>query len=322
MKRILALLLAGVLLAVALVARAQEFPLKPIRIVVPFPPGGAVDVAARLLTNKMHERLGWQFVIDNRPGGSGFIAATNVAKSPADGYSLFMAHVGEFAINPAVFSSMPYDLDRDFVPVSLVAEAPMVYIVNSQGPYSSLRDVVSAAKAKPNSIAYTTAGNASLNHLAGEWLAQAAGIKFIHVPYKGGAAAAAAVAAGDAPLGVSSIPGAMPHIKSGRVKVLAVTSAKRTAFQPDWATPGELGVGQVDASFWVGLLAPKGTPVAVVEKLDQAVRQTLQQPDVRTRFADVGFEVVGASSQEFLARIKQDVGRFKEVVTAAGIKVD
>lgn len=320
MKRISALLLAATLLACALVARAQDFPSKPIRIVVPFPPGGGVDVAARLLTAKMAERLNWQFVVENRPGGNGFIAATNVAKSPADGYSLFMAHVGEFAINPALFPNIPYELERDFVPVTLVSDAPMVYFVNSQSPYNSLRDVVAAAKAKPGSVAYSSAGNGSLNHLAAEWLAQVAGIKMVHVPYKGGAAAAAAVAAGDVPLGVSSIPGVTPHLKSGRVRVLAVTTGKRSPFQPDWATPAELGIGEVDASFWAGLFAPRGTPPAIVERIDQGVRQTLQEPDMRKRYADAGFEAIGLSSQEFLARIRRDAARFKEVVQSAGIK--
>ncbi|MGQ0653134.1 MAG: Bug family tripartite tricarboxylate transporter substrate binding protein [Betaproteobacteria bacterium] len=320
MKAILVSVLAGASLVFGAAAPAQDFPSKPIRIVVPFPPGGGVDVAARLLTNKMTERLGWQFVVENRPGGNGFIAATNVAKSAPDGYSLFMAHVGEFAINPALFPSIPYELERDFVPVTLVSDAPMVYFVNSQTPYNSLRDVVAAAKAKPGSIAYSSAGNGSLNHLAAEWLSQAAGVKLTHVPYKGGAAAAAAVAAGDVPFGVSSIPGVAPHIKSGRVKVLAVTTAKRSPFQPDWATPAELGVGDVNASFWTGLLAPKGTPPAVVEKIDQGVRQTLQDPDMRKRYADAGFEAVGASSSDFLARIKRDAARFKEVVQSAGIK--
>lgn len=320
MKRISALLLAATLLACALMARAQDFPSKPIRIVVPFPPGGGVDVAARLLTAKMAERLNWQFVVENRPGGNGFIAATNVAKSPADGYSLFMAHVGEFAINPALFPNIPYELERDFVPVTLVSDAPMVYFVNSQSPYNSLRDVVAAAKAKPGSVAYSSAGNGSLNHLAAEWLAQVAGIKMVHVPYKGGAAAAAAVAAGDVPLGVSSIPGVTPHLKSGRVRVLAVTTGKRSPFQPDWATPAELGIGEVDASFWAGLFAPRGTPPAIVERIDQGVRQTLQEPDMRKRYADAGFEAIGLSSQEFLARIRRDAARFKEVVQSAGIK--
>lgn len=320
MQAILASLFAGALLAFAAVAPAQDFPSKPIRVVVPFPPGGGVDVAARLLTAKMSERLNWQFVVDNRPGGSGFIAATNVAKSAPDGYSLFMAHVGEFAINPALFQNMPYDLERDFVPVTLVSDAPMVYFVNSQTPYNNLGELIAAAKAKPGAIAYSSAGNGSLNHLAAEWLSQAAGVKMIHVPYKGGAAAAGAVAAGDVPFGVSSIPGVAPHIKSGRVKVLAVTTAKRSPFHPDWATAAELGAGGVDASFWAGLFAPKGTPQAVVDRIDQGVRQTLQDPDMRKRYADAGFEAVGASSQEFLARIKRDAARFKEVVQSAGIK--
>ena len=320
MKRIPVLLLSGALLAFALVARAQEFPSKPIRIVVPFPPGGGVDVAARLLTAKMTERLNWQFIVDNRPGGNGFIAATNVAKSPADGYSLFMAHVGEFAINPALFPNIPYELERDFVPITLVSDAPMVYFVNAQTPYNTLRDVVEAAKAKPGAITYSSAGIGSLNHLSAEWLAQVAGMKLTHVPYKGGAAAAAAVAAGDVPFGVSSIPGVTPHIKSGRVKVLAVTTGKRSPHQPDWATAAELGIGDVDASFWAGLFAPKGTPQAIVDRIDQGVRQTLQQPDMKSRYAAAGFEAVGASSQEFLVRIKRDAARFKDVVESAGIK--
>ncbi len=320
MKSILALLLASALLVWGGGAPAQEFPSKPIRIVVPFPPGGGVDVGARLLATKMTERLGWQFVVDNRPGGNGFIAATNVAKSPPDGYSLFMAHVGEFAINPALFANVPYELERDFVPITLVGDGPMVYFVNSQAPFSTLREFVAAAKAKPDSIAYSSAGIGSLNHLAAEWLSQAAGIKLNHVPFKGGAAAAMAVAAGDVPFGVSSIPGVIPHLQSGRVKVLAVTTAKRASFRPDWATTAELGVGDVDATLWIGLFAPKGTPPAIVDKLDQEVRQTLQLPDVRSRFADVGYEAVGASSQEFLIRIKKDAARYKEVVRAAGIK--
>ncbi|MGH6610133.1 MAG: Bug family tripartite tricarboxylate transporter substrate binding protein [Burkholderiaceae bacterium] len=320
MKSTLKLFLAASLLVCGGAAPAQDFPSKPIRIVVPFPPGGGVDVAARLLTTKMTERLGWQFVVDNRPGGNGFIAATNVAKSPPDGYSLFMAHVGEVAINPALFTSVPYDVERDFVPVTLVSDGPMVYFVNSQAPFNTLREFVAEAKAKPGTIAYSSAGVGSLNHLAAEWLSQAAGIKLNHVPYKGGAAAAMAVAAGDVPFGVSSIQGVAPHIKSGRVKVLAVTTAKRASFQPDWPTPAELGIGDVDATLWVGLLAPKGTPPEVIEKLDREIRQTLQLPDVRSRFADVGYETVGAPPREFMARIKKDAARYKDVVQAAGIK--
>ncbi len=319
MSRIFAALFVGALLVPA-AAVAQDFPSKPIRMVVPFTPGGGVDVTARILAQKMTERLGWQFVVDNRPGGSGFIAATIVAKSSADGYTLFMAHVGEFAINPALFTNIPYELERDFMPITLVSDAPMVYIANSQAPFNTLQELVAAAKSKPGTITYSSAGNGTLNHLAAEWLAQAAGIKLVHVPYKGGSPAATAVAAGDVPFGVASIPGVAPHLKSGRIKVLGITTAKRTSFNPGWASPKELGVGDVDAALWVGLFAPKGTPRAIVEKLDYEIRQTLQLPDVRARFADAGFEAVGLGSREFLARIKTDAARFKEVVQAAGIK--
>ena len=320
MKSIVTSIFAAALLVWSAAAPAEDFPSKPIRIVVPFPPGGGVDVSARILAVKMTERLGWQFVVDNRPGGNGFIAATNVAKSPPDGYSLFMAHVGEFAINPALFANVPYDLERDFVPITLVADGPMVYFVNSQAPFNTLRELVAAAKAKPGSIAYSSAGNGSLNHLAAEWLSQEAGIKLNHVPYKGGAAAAMAVASGEVPFGVSSIPGLLPHLQSGRVKALAVTTSKRASFQPDWPTPTELGLGDVDATLWVGLFAPKGTPPAVIEKLEHEIRQTLQLPDMRSRFADAGYETVGSSSKDFLARIKKDAARYKELVQAAGIK--
>lgn len=319
MKRTVAAILSA-LAILASPAVAQDYPNKPIRVVVPFAPGGGVDVAARILTAKMTERLGWQFVVENRPGGSGFIAATNVAKSAPDGYSFFMAHVGEFAINPALFKEMPYDPEKDFVPVNLVCDAPMVYIVNHQSPYHSMKDVVAAAKANPGALAYSSAGNGSLNQLSAEWFAQVAGIKLLHVPFKGGSPAAAAVASGEVPFGVASIPGALPHIKGNRVRVLAVTTTKRTAFQPSWATLKELGIGDVDANFWVGLFAPKGTPQAIVDKVDQEIRQTLQQADVKTRFADAGFDTAGVPSREFAARIKLDMARFKAVVDNAGIK--
>jgi tripartite-type tricarboxylate transporter receptor subunit TctC len=323
MNRLWKVLCAVVVATASASAVAQEYPTKPIRVVIPFGPGGGTDVAARILLNKMTERLGWNFVVENRPGGNGFIAAMNVAKSPADGYSLFMAHVGEFAINPALFpASIPYELERDFMPVTLVCEAPMVFIANHQSPFNTLQDVISAAKAKPGSVAFASAGNGSLNHLAAEWLAQSAGVQFLHVPYKGGAPAATAVAGGEVPFGVSSIPPLAAHLKSGRVRVLAVTTAKRSAQAPDWATPKELGAGDVDASLWVGLFAPKGTPNAIVDRLDKEVRQTLQLPDVKARFADVGYETVGLPPAEFHARIKADAARFKAVIDKGGIKAD
>jgi tripartite-type tricarboxylate transporter receptor subunit TctC len=317
--RALGWMLSTAALAFAAGAGAQDYPSKPIRILVPFAPGGAVDTTARILAQKMTERLGWQFVVDNRPGGNGFIATTAVAKASPDGYTLLMAHTGEFAVNPAVFANVPYELDRDFVPITMVTDAPMLYLANSQAPFNSFQELVAAAKAKPGAISFSSAGNGSINHLAGEWLAVAAGVKMLHVPYKGGAPAATAIAAGDVQLGVVSIPGATPHLKSGRAKVLGITTAKRSALDPTWVTPRDAGL-DVDASIWVGLFAPKGVPQPIVERLNVEVRRTLDDPDVRKRYADQGFETVGMSSADFHARIKKDAERYKAIVQAAGIK--
>jgi tripartite-type tricarboxylate transporter receptor subunit TctC len=303
------------------VAIAQDYPSKPIRVLVPFAPGGAVDTAARVLAQAMQQRVNWQFVIENRPGGNGFIATTAVAKAAPDGYTLLMAHTGEFAVNPAIFDNVPYELERDFAPITMVSDAPMLYLANAQAPFNNFRELVSAAKAKPGSITFGSAGNGSINHLAGEWLAQAAGIQLLHVPYKGGAPAAAAVAAGDVHFGVMAAPGAIPHIKSGRGKVIGITTAKKSPLDPSWATPRDAGIPDLDASIWVGLFAPKGTPQAVIDRVNAEVRQTLSMPEVQKRFVEsAGAEAVGMSPAEFLARIKSDAERYKRVVKQAGVK--
>jgi tripartite-type tricarboxylate transporter receptor subunit TctC len=316
MKRILAIVLA----AASAMAAAQEFPSKPIRILVPFAPGGAVDTTARILTQKMTERLNWNFVVENRPGGNGFIATTAVKEAPADGYTLLMAHTGEFSVNPGLFPNVPYDLERDFVAITMVSDAPMLFLASSQVPFNNLQEMVAAAKAKPGAIAWSSAGTGSINHLAGEWLAVAAGIKVLHVPYKGGAPAAAAVAAGDVAYGVLAVPGATPHIKSGRGKVLGITTARKSVLDASWQTPREAGIPDLDASIWSGLFAPKATPRPVVERLNAEVRKTLEQPDVKKRFADSGYETAGMSSEEFLARIKREAERYRQVIQAAGVK--
>jgi tripartite-type tricarboxylate transporter receptor subunit TctC len=317
MKRLLA---AAVLMA-GVAVQAQDYPAKPIRMLVPFAPGGAVDTTARVLAQAMQQRVNWQFVVENRPGGNGFIATTAVAKSPADGYTLLMAHTGEFAVNPALFDNIPYELERDFVAITMVSDAPMLYLANANAPFNTFGELVAQAKAKPGSISFGSAGNGSINHLAGEWLAQAAGIQLLHVPYKGGAPAAAAVAAGDVHFGVMAAPGAIPHIKSGRGKVIGITTAKKSPLDPSWATPRDAGIPDLDASIWVGLFAPKGTPQPVVERINAEVRKTLEIPEVRKRFVESGgAEAVGMTSAEFLARIKADAERYKRVVQKAGVK--
>ena len=316
MKRLLGLLIFAFPLAV----HAQDYPGKPIRVLVPFAPGGAVDTSARVLTQAMAQRLGWQFVIENRPGGNGFIATTAVAKASADGYTLLMAHTGEFAVNPALFDNVPYELERDFAPITMVSDAPMLYLANAQAPFNTFQELVAAAKAKPGSISFSSAGNGSINHLAGEWLAQAAGIQLLHVPYKGGAPAAQAVAAGDVHFGVMAVPGALPHMKSGRGKVIGITTAKKSPLDASWQTPREAGIPDLDASIWVGLFAPKGTPQPVVERVNKEVRTTLGDADVKKRFVDTGAEAIGMTPAEFLARIKSDAERYRRVVRQAGVK--
>jgi tripartite-type tricarboxylate transporter receptor subunit TctC len=313
-------LLLAVLVFAFSTVNAQDYPSKPIRMLVPFAPGGAVDTTARVLAQAMQQRVNWQFVIENRPGGNGFIATTAVAKSAPDGYTLLMAHTGEFAVNPALFDNVPYELERDFAPITMVSDAPMLYLATAKAPFNTFQELVAQAKAKPGAITFGSAGNGSINHLAGEWLAQAAGIQLLHVPYKGGAPAAAAVAAGDVHFGVMAAPGALPHIKSGRGKVIGITTAKKSPLDPSWATPRDAGIPDLDASIWVGLFAPKGTPQAVVDKVNQEVRAALADADVKRRFVDTGAEAVGMTPAEFLARIKADAERYKRVVQKAGVK--
>jgi tripartite-type tricarboxylate transporter receptor subunit TctC len=317
-------LVAGIVCAMILLtgtqAHSQDYPTKPIRILVPFAPGGVVDVAARILGQKLSENWGQQVLVENRPGGNGFIAVSAAAKSPPDGYTLLMAHTGEFAVNPAVFKDVPYDLDRDFVAITMVSDAPMVIGAHTAGQIQSLKDLIDTARAKPGTVGMSTPGTGSVNHLAGEWLGLAAGVKFLHVPYRGGAPAMIAVASGEVPFGVAALSSALPQIKAGRVKVLALTTAKRSAVDPSWPTIQEAGVREVDTSIWTGLFAPRGVPQPIVDKIYAEVAKILELPDVRERFASGGASTGGMKPAEFTAKIKQDAARFKEIVQKADIK--
>ena len=253
---------------------------------MPYAPGGFADVAARIVAQKLQERLGQQVIVENRSGGNGFIGTTAGAKAAPDGYTLLTAHTGEFAVSPAVFKDIPFDLERDFETITMISIAPLLVAVNAKGPIQSIPDLIAAAKAKPNTVGMGTPGTASINHLAGEWFADAAGIKFLHVPYKGGAPAGVAVAAGEVPMGVMAISSVMAQIQAGRVKPLAVTTAKRSAQFKDWPTLQEAGnIKDVDASIWTGLFAPKGTPKPILDKLHAEMVAILAMPDVREKFA-------------------------------------
>jgi tripartite-type tricarboxylate transporter receptor subunit TctC len=298
---------------------AQEYPTRPIRVVIPQSPGGAQDSVARIMTYTLSDRVGWRIVVDNRAGGYGFIGTSIAAKGQPDGYTLLIAHTGEFAVNPAIFNNVPYDLERDFTPVTMISDGPMLVIANPKVPVTNIKALLEMAKSKPGQVTYSSAGTGTINHLAGEWLAHAAGVKLLHVPYKGGAAAAAAVTGGEVVVGIASVAGAIPFVQGKRLRVLSLTTSKRMTAYPDWPTAQEAGIPNLDASIWVGMFAPKGVPRPIVNKLNAEVRKTLESPDVRARFTELGTEPTGMTPEAFRSRIQKDLERYRVVVKASGI---
>jgi tripartite-type tricarboxylate transporter receptor subunit TctC len=292
--RALAIAVASLVL-LAQGAATQTYPTKPIHLLVPYAPGGPADIAARLVGGKLTEAWGQQVVVENKPGGNGFIAMSAAAKAAPDGYTLVMATIGEAAIAPVLFKDVPYDVERDFAPVSLVSDAAVVLATHGETPFNSVADVIAAARARPGRISVGSPGNGTINQIVLEWMALNTGTQFQHIPYKGGAPAANALAAGEVPLAVSSSSSVAPHLKSGRVRVLAVASAKPSKFNPDWPTLQQEGVADVDVSIWTALFAPKGTPEPIIDKLSVEVGRILDLPDIKARFAGLGVETIASS---------------------------
>ena len=303
-------------------AQAQNYPAKPIHILVPYAPGGISDIASRILGAKLTEAWGQQVLVENRPGGNGFIAMAAAAKAAPDGYTMVMATGGDVAINPAMFKEMPYDVEGDLAAIAMVSDAPLVLAAHAGAPYNTVADVIAAAKAQPGRISVATPGNGSINQIVLEWMALNTGTQFQHIPYKGGAPAAAALAAGDIPLGVLASSSVAPHVKSGRVRVLAVTMAKRSTLNPEWPTLQQEGVKEIDASNWTALFAPKATPQPVIDKLNAEVVKILNMPDVKERFAGGGVVTIPSSAAELDARVKQEAERFRAIVQKANIRPD
>jgi len=303
-------------------AQAQNYPAKPIHILVPYAPGGISDIASRILGAKLTEAWSQQVLVENRPGGNGFIAMAAAAKAAPDGYTMVMATGGDVAINPAMFKEMPYDVERDLAPIAMVSDAPLVLAAHGGAPYNSVADVIAAAKAQPGRISVATPGNGSINQIVLEWMALNTGARFQHIPYKGGAPAAAALAAGDIPLGILASSSVAPHVKSGRVRVLAVTMGKRSTLNPEWPTLQQEGVKEADASNWTALFAPKATPQPVIDKLNAEVVKILHMPDLKERFAGGGVDTIPSSAAELDARVKQEAERFRAIVQKANIRPD
>ena len=319
--RLLAAVVAGFVL-VAQPAASQTYPSKPIHMLVPYAPGGITDIAARIVGAKLTEAWGQQVVVDNRPGGNGFIGMTAGAKGAPDGYTLTMATVGDVAINPALFKEMPYNVQRDFVSIAAVSDAPMVLAANANSPFKTVADVIAGAKKEPGRISVGSPGNGSINQIVIEWMALNTGTQFQHIPYKGGAPEAAAVAGGDIPLGVMASSSATPHLKSGRVRVVAVTGAQPSKFNPEWPTLQSQGVKDVDASNWTLLLAPKGTPQPIIDKINAEVVKILNMPDVKERFAAGGVETTPSTPAELDVKIKKATESIALIVEKAKIKAD
>lgn len=323
MKTLPRVLLAAVLSACVTGASAQtDYPTKPIRLIVPFPPGGGTDILARLVGNKLQENLKWTVLIDNRPGAGGNIGVDLAAKSPADGYTVVMGQTSNLAVNPTLYTRLPYDPVKDFVPVTTVATAPLVLVVPANSPFKSLADVVTAAKAKPEELNFASPGNGTVAHLTGELFQKAAGVKFRHIPYKGTAQAMNDLLGGQVQLYMSSVPSAMSQIKNGKIRPLAVSSAKRSDDLPNVPTINESGYKGFDAITWFGLLVPAGTPAPIVSRLNTEVNKILKLKDVQEKMGAEGGDARGSTPEEFAALLKADIVNWGKVVKESGAKID
>ena len=303
-------------------AHAETFPSKPIRLIVPFAPGGSSSIVARFISNEMEKGLGTQIVVENKPGGGGNIAMQEVARAEPDGYTLIIGHIGSFAVNPFMYDKLPYDVNRDFAPVSLLAKVPAIFVVHASVPAKDLREFVALAKKKPGELYYGSAGNGSAGHLAMEYLKQATGMELQHVPYKGTGPNIVDLVAGRTQAASAGTPPLMPHVKSGKLRVIAVGSAKRLHSLPDVGTVAEQGYPGFETSQWYGLNAPAKTPEAVIRRLSEEAAKAAKSPLVVERFASDDAEAIGSTPAEYGAFIAAEQARWSKVVRAANIKAD
>jgi tripartite-type tricarboxylate transporter receptor subunit TctC len=312
-----------VALSVAPAALAQDYPVKPIKLVVPFAAGGSQDTLARIVGNGLAARLGKAVVVENRPSAGGIVGADYVAKSAADGYTLLAAEVGPIAVAPSLYRGLPYDPARDFAPISLIGRIPMTLVVGPSQDARSVREVIERAKSRPGALTYASGGGSGgVGHLAMELFKSLSHTDMLHVPYKGGAPALTDVVGGRVDMMVVSISTALPHLKSGRARALATTGRERSPFLPDVPTVAESGLPDYTAEYWGGVLAPTGTPVEILARLAKEIEEALKSSEVRERLAGAGMEPVSTSREAFAQLIAADLARWAKLIREARISAD
>jgi tripartite-type tricarboxylate transporter receptor subunit TctC len=303
-------------------AAAQAYPVKPVRMIVGFAPGGGTDVVARVISQKLSEWYGQQVIVENRAGATGTIGADVVAKSAPDGYTLIMGHVNSHAIAPSMFKKLPYDALRDFAPVAYVGYVPNVLVVHPSVPAKSMKELIALAKAKPGGLNYASSGTGSTQHLAGEMFKQLAGVDIVHVPYKGSGQAIGDLLAGTVSMNFDTMPPVIDHIKGGRLRALAISTPRRLGQLPEVPTFVEEGMSGFDVTNWYGIMAPAGTPREIVVKLNVDINKAIQVPEVRARLEQVGTQLREGSAADFENFQKAEVAKYAKLVKDAGIQPD
>jgi len=319
--RVLACLCAAVLGAGPVFAQSDAYPLRSVRLVVPFPPGGFNDQLARILGQKLHEAWGQTVVVENRPGGGSQIGTQAVATAAPDGYTLLIASFA-FAVNPALYAKLPYDTLRDFTPVVLCASTPNLLVVGREVPVKSLKELLALAKSKPGELAYASAGIGSSNHLSMEMLKARAGIDLIHVPYKGSAPAVIDVVGGRVQAMFDNAPNVLPQVQSGKLRALAVTSPRRFALMPELPTVAESGIREFEVSVWFGIVAPGRTPQPVIDRINKDINRILLLPEVQSTFRLQGVEPIGGTPEQFTVYLRNQMAKWSGVVKEAGIRLE
>jgi tripartite-type tricarboxylate transporter receptor subunit TctC len=323
MKRLLLVSLAAACMLAGAPSSAQPYPAKPIRFVVPFPPGGPLDIMGRGVAQKLQEAWGQPVVVDNRPGAGGGIGADLVAKSPGDGYTLLMGAVSTHAINPSLYAKIPYDPQKDFVPVALVAQVPNILVVNPSLPVHSVKELIDYARAKPGSLSFGSGSTGSTGHLAGELFKTEARVDMVHIPYKGGAPAMQDLLAGQTQLMFDNLANALPQVKAGKLRALAVTTLKRAPAVPDLPTVAESGLPGFDLTTWFGVFVPAGTPRATVVQLNAEIVKALASKDLADRLAAMGAAPSENNTPEsFAAFVRAEAAKYAQVVKSSGARVD